>query len=470
MSKPGFTNITTAQTFQNWFDKTNDIVDLIKAEVVTASGTGDSTTGDATLVGDFTATNVIIDPVTGGSLQADIIQSANTLSDITFSTLSTFEPGSKITAVFAYGASGGQVRFTNNIFSWDVGINNNNDADFVIKNAQVEPLNINPEGVVTLKDLIVTGNTTLGASGSVAEIAHDAFKAGDNIVFTGPDANNQITISAGQSYDGTGLDIVVPRQVSHQSDADTRIRFDHMSGAGARNGQTYFENNGHVMMYIHGEERSTDRRIDFILKNDLLGNATIPSIQMFQQTNGLGTDVGKASMTVEGIITAGLDMVVNSDGSASNGLQVQNDGRIELLDSSDNVTIALYGETGDGSFTGNLNCVNLVASGDVTAGGDLISLSDIRVKENVQNLSDSLNKVTQMRGVSYNKIGEQEEKIGFIAQELEEILPQVITETEDGYKHVAYGNIVPMLVEAIKELNAKIEKLENKTCSCGCDK
>jgi hypothetical protein len=173
-------------------------------------------------------------------------------------------------------------------------------------------------------------------------------------------------------------------------------------------------------------------------------------------------------MTVEGSITAGTDLIVNTDGNTGNGIQVQSGGRIDLLDASDNITTTLFG---DGSITAKgITGTSVYASGDVTAGGDLISLSDIRVKENVQNLSDSLNKVTQMRGVSYNKIGEKEEKIGFIAQELEEILPQVITETEDGYKHVAYGNIVPMLVEAIKELNAKIEKLENKTCSCGCDK
>jgi hypothetical protein len=309
----------------------------------------------------------------------------------------------------------------------------------------------------------------LGASGSVAEIAHEAFKAGDNIVFTGPDANNQITISAGQSYDGTGLDIVVPRQVSHQSDADTRIRFDHMTGSGSRNGQTYFENNGHVMMYIHGEERSTDRNIGFIMKPDLLGNLTLPAIQMFQDTDGLGVDIGKAYMTVEGSITAGTDMVVNTDGGTNNGIQVNSGGRVELLDANDNVTLTLFGDNGS-IGAGAIAGTSVYASGDVTAGGDLISLSDVRVKENIQDLSNSLDKVTQMRGVSYNKVGETDEKIGFIAQELEDILPQVITENEDGYKHVAYGNIVPMLVEAIKELNAKIEKLENKTCSCGCDK
>jgi|GEM_PF-2972027 len=466
MAKPGITNLQTSQTFQNWFDKTNEVVDILKTEIVTASGSGDTTTGDATLVGDFTATNITATTL----LAADNIGAADPAGNITFEQPGEFSSGQKVTAIFAYGASGGQARFTNNVFNWDIGLDNNTDANFVIKTSTTTPFALSPQGELVVQDLTVTGNTSFGTSGGVAEVAHEAFKAGDNIVFTGPDANNQITISAGQSYDGTGLDIVVPRQVSHQSDADTRIRFDHMSETGARNGQTYFENNGHVMMYIHGEERSTDRRIDFILKNDLTGNATVPSIQMYQQTNGLGTDVGKASMTVEGIITAGLDMVVNSDGSAGNGLQVQNDGRIELLDSSDNVTIALYGETGDGSFTGNLNCVNLVASGNVTATGDLISLSDIRVKENVQDLSDSLNKVDQMRGVSYNKVGDTEEKIGFIAQELETILPQVITENEDGYKHVAYGNIVPVLVEAIKELNAKIEKLENKTCQCACDK
>lgn len=466
MAKPGITNLQTSQTFQNWFDKTNDVIDILKTEIVTATPAGDTTTGDATLVGDFTATNF----EATSTISSDTFAAANTAGNIGFSQTGEFDTGRKIAAIFAYGASGGQTRYTNSVFNWDIGIDNNTDANFVIKTSTTTPFELSPDGKLTVTDLEVTGNTTLGSSGSVIDIAHDAFKAGENIVFTGPDANNQIVISAGQSYDGTGLDIEVPRQVSHESDTDTRIRFDHMSETGARNGQTYFENNGHVMMYIHGEERSTDRRVDFILKDDQTGTPTVAGASLYQATNGLGADSGKTTFTVEGTITSGLNTIVNDDGTVGNKLQVRNGANIELENTSNNVKITLEGNTGDIDMDGTLTAGSVSTTGNIQAGGDLISLSDKRVKENITDLSDSLDKVNQMRGVSYNKIGETEEKIGFIAQELEAILPQVIAEDSDKYKNVAYGNIVPVLVEAIKELSTKIEKLEKNSCKCACDK
>ena len=58
MSKPSIENIITSQTFQNWFDKTNDLVDIMRDSAVTASSAGDDTEGDARLAGEFTANTV----------------------------------------------------------------------------------------------------------------------------------------------------------------------------------------------------------------------------------------------------------------------------------------------------------------------------------------------------------------------------------------------------------------------------
>jgi hypothetical protein len=473
MAKPNLTEITTSQTFQAWFDKTNEVVNLLRSEIVTASASTDVTEGNAIINGTVEIDTLIANT----AFQTDTIASDGA-TNISITTQPKIETGDKIAAIFAYGASGANIRFTNNIFNWDIGIEDNTDANFILTNATTTPITVTPDGMVTLTDLTVTGNTTLGSSGSVAEIAHGAFKAGDNIAFAGPDANNQVTISSSTAYDGTGIDITVPKQVSHANDADTRIRFDHMSEAGSRNGQTFFENNGHVMMYIHGEERSTDRRVDFILKDDLTGIPTVAGATFYQATNGLGTDVGKTNFEVEGTITSGLNITVNNDGSVGNKLRARNGANIELEDTSDNVKITLAGETGnidmDGTLTaGSVSATgNITATGDVQAGGDLITLSDARVKENVNDLENSLEKITNLRGVTYNKIGNPTEKIGFIAQELEEIIPQVVTadDSEEKIKSVAYGNLVPVLVEAIKELNEKIKRLENEKCACGCNK
>jgi len=102
----------------------------------------------------------------------------------------------------------------------------------------------------------------------------------------------------------------------------------------------------------------------------------------------------------------------------------------------------------------------LDVNGTIRATGDVIAYSDARVKENVKTIDNALDKVTQLRGVSYNKIGETDEKIGVIAQEIEKVLPQVVAEDDNGMKSVAYGNIVGVLIEAIKEQQKQIDELK----------
>ena len=80
----------------------------------------------------------------------------------------------------------------------------------------------------------------------------------------------------------------------------------------------------------------------------------------------------------------------------------------------------------------------------------------------MQTIGNALDKTLKLRGVTYTKDGK--EGIGVIAQEVKEILPQVVLENTDDQKtlSVAYGNMVGVLIEAIKELNAKVENLQNQ--------
>jgi hypothetical protein len=103
---------------------------------------------------------------------------------------------------------------------------------------------------------------------------------------------------------------------------------------------------------------------------------------------------------------------------------------------------------------------DLDVTGTIRASSDIIAFSDARVKENVKTIDNALDKVNKLRGVEYNKIGETEQKIGVIAQEIEQILPQVVQEDKDGMKSVAYGNIVGVLIEAIKEQQKQIDELK----------
>lgn len=101
-------------------------------------------------------------------------------------------------------------------------------------------------------------------------------------------------------------------------------------------------------------------------------------------------------------------------------------------------------------------------SGNAIATGDVTAYSDRRVKENIYTIDNALDKVNNLRGVYYTRIDSEDKqrKVGVIAQETLEILPEVVGQDTDGMYNVAYGNITAVLIEAIKEQQKQIEELK----------
>jgi len=83
--------------------------------------------------------------------------------------------------------------------------------------------------------------------------------------------------------------------------------------------------------------------------------------------------------------------------------------------------------------------------------------TQIRLKRNVETINNAIDTVSNLRGVTFEKDGRN--SLGVIAQEVEEVLPEVVHTTQDGMKAVAYGNIVGVLIEAIKEQQEQINQL-----------
>lgn len=126
-----------------------------------------------------------------------------------------------------------------------------------------------------------------------------------------------------------------------------------------------------------------------------------------------------------------------------------------------------------GTFTGSgtySTKYGVYISGETSNRGDVgwTTGSDIRIKENVENITDAVDKVKQIRGVTYNRIGNDVREAGVIAQELEVVLPEAVVEfdpdPEDDddrtLKGVTYDRITALLIEAIKEQQTTIEALE----------
>ena len=135
-----------------------------------------------------------------------------------------------------------------------------------------------------------------------------------------------------------------------------------------------------------------------------------------------------------------------------------------------NFTLYKYGpnsSTGETVFQIDYNDVNqtfqyvkkIIATGNVTA------YSDIRLKENIETIDNPLEKIQKMRGVYYTlkEDSSSQRKIGVIAQEMEEVLPEVVYTgtTEDKWKSVAYGNIVAVLIEGMKAQESTIRSIQS---------
>ena len=95
--------------------------------------------------------------------------------------------------------------------------------------------------------------------------------------------------------------------------------------------------------------------------------------------------------------------------------------------------------------------------------GTTFNLSDINLKENIEPIHSSLDLVSKLRGVSYNwKNKKNTKEIGFIAQEVESILPNMVNTKDDGLKSVNYMGMIALLVEAVKEQQTQINELKSK--------
>jgi len=105
---------------------------------------------------------------------------------------------------------------------------------------------------------------------------------------------------------------------------------------------------------------------------------------------------------------------------------------------------------------------NRTITGNFTASGTVTANSDIKLKTNIKPIENALEKVTKMRGVEFDRIDRNNEhQIGVIAQEIEEIIPEIVSDNF-GTKAVAYGNITAVLIEAIKEQQTMINNLKQE--------
>ena len=137
------------------------------------------------------------------------------------------------------------------------------------------------------------------------------------------------------------------------------------------------------------------------------------------------------------------------DFSKANGTDFS--GRLRYTNSTDSFQIFTNGTAG----------LTISSAQNATFAGTITENSSLRYKENIEPIKYGLDKVLQMRGVTYNKKDNGVKEIGVIAEEIYEVLPEVVLKNEEGeIDSVSYGRITAVLIEAIKDLKKEIEELK----------
>jgi len=181
------------------------------------------------------------------------------------------------------------------------------------------------------------------------------------------------------------------------------------------------------------------------------GNTTITGNLVVQ---GSATEIQVSELRIEDkLITVASG---SSDSAAANGAGIEIEGANQ----------SITWNSGDSRF---VISTDTRVSGDITATGDVVaySSSDRELKNNIQPISNPLEKINQISGNSF-VWNEEKQNIykgkdyGVIAQEIEEILPELVQTRENGYKAVKYDKIVSLLIEGIKELSKEVTDLKNR--------
>ena len=211
--------------------------------------------------------------------------------------------------------------------------------------------------------------------------------------------------------------------------------------------------------------------------------------------SGSDAAIPSVSTAADFTIDAGGDIILDADGTdiklKDNGTEF---GSFKIASSDfiiksaiNNKDILFKGQDGGSTITalqldmsdaGNAQFLSNISGSQIEASGDVIAFgsSDRNLKDNIEPIENPLEKMDKIGGYTFDWNDKQDtykgHDIGVVAQEIQEVLPEIVATRANGYLGVKYEKIVPLLIESIKENTKKIKELEeeinqiNKNCDC----
>jgi len=141
-----------------------------------------------------------------------------------------------------------------------------------------------------------------------------------------------------------------------------------------------------------------------------------------------------------------------------------------------NNSLIIIDKNNDININGNIKTINNFSINDITTyksndyklrvfgnmkvDGVVMSSSDRRLKTNINKIEGAMDKIERLSGVFFNKIGDDKRQLGLIAQEVNEVIEEAVYKDENGYLNIAYGNLMGLIIEGMKELRNEIKNLK----------
>ena len=459
----------------------------------TISGSGLRVTGNAQIDGNLTLGGAI----TIGDASSDTVNVVASLSSSLIPSLTnTFDLGSI------------------NYFWRDLYISTGS-IKMVSNGVVVSTLSNTGNGMIMDQGLTAKGDSSFGTSSAAVTAVTGSLKVSGSISLIGTLSASTITGIGNVSLYSTSVDSRLVAAESFSSSLDTTFATDasvtiiSASAWGAFQSASAYSasastdisasNAARVALSASVASRVTTlegKDISITLTGDVTGTGTITDLAnvsfattIAADSVALGTDTTGnyvATMTEGAGITVGTATgegstpVITNTGVTSNvagtGISVSGaTGAVTITNSG--VTSAVAGtgvsvSAGTGAVTFSIGQAvatnSAVSFASVSATGDIVAFSgsDRRLKNNIVNISDALNKVKQLNGVTWewnedaNEVTKTAPSTGLIAQEVQAVLPEVVKEREDGYLGIDYSKMVGLLVEAIKEQQTQIAELK----------